>query len=395
MNNNALSAIIDRLILHLKLENYKGYDPYDALNSYVPYRLLGHKIQVLAIQIQLRNPINLRPILGIKKDYSVKSLGLILQALSQYYQINRREDVLTEMNKLFDLLLEKRIKNQSFSGSYWAVHYPIAWKTWERPKFDPSAVLACVVFEGVFEYYKATNSSKAKDLLIDIGVFLLNNIPITENEFGKCYSYTARKKEIVYNANMYVAESLSKLFYLTKEERYKNEALKCIDFDIHYQRHNGCWGYRLYPETGKEREQIDFHQGFIINSLGESLKYLGIKDKYYESALKKAFNFYLHEQFTDDGRGYWRLPSLYPIDIHNQAVGIWIGSKYNYLSDDTIKHKVEAIVEWTLKHMYNKKKGYFYYQKRRLFINKIDYIRWNQAWMLLGLVNNYVMHYDR
>ena len=164
MNNNALSAIIDKLILHLKLENYKGYDPYDALNSYVPYRLLGHKIQVLAIQIQLRNPINLRPILGIKKDYSVKSLGLILQALSQYYQINKREDVLSEMNKLFDLLLEKRIKNQNFSGSYWAVHYPIAWKTWERPKFDPSAVLACVVFEGVFEYYKATNLSKAKDL---------------------------------------------------------------------------------------------------------------------------------------------------------------------------------------------------------------------------------------
>ncbi len=32
-------------------------------------------------------------------------------------------------------------------------------------------------------------------------------------------------------------------------------------------------------------------------------------------------------------------------------------------------------------------KGYFYYRKYRLFINKIPYMRWGQSTMLLALIN--------
>lgn len=393
MKHSDLYEIIKKLVSHLKSEGYKGYDPYDALNSYIPYRWFGHMAQVAAVQLQLRNPVNLRPILGIKKEYSIKSLAIILHALSQLYSIRKEEWIRQEMDYLFNLLLDKRIVNDEFSGSFWAVHYPIAWKTWERPRFDPSAVLACVVFEGVFEYYQVTNSDVAKNLLIDIGKFLLENIPVTENEFGKCYSYTARKKEIVYNANTYVAEVFAKLYSLTGKDNYYSEALACIDFTIHYQREDGSWGYRLFLENGSEREQIDFHQGFIVNSLGESMKYLGIENKTYNEALKRAYDFYLSKLFTKEGIGLWRYPHLYPIDIHNQAVGIWIGAKYNALSaNDNMRVKSDVILNWTLAKMYNKKKGIFYYQKRRLFVNRIDYIRWNQAWMLLALVHNYKLH---
>lgn len=80
----------------------------------------------------------------------------------------------------------------------------------------------------------------------------------------------------------------------------------------------------------------------------------------------------------------WRYPVLYPIDIHNQAVGIITFSKmstYSSLSKDV----TSEIIEYTLSNLYNKKKGYFYYQKRKFFTNRIDYIRWNQSWMLLAL----------
>lgn len=384
-----IDDIIKRLILHLKAEEYKGYDPYDALNSFIPYKFFGHKAQVIAIQLQLRNPINLRKFIGIKKEYSIKSIGLLLHALSIYYTLKKEDWILHEMEVLFHILVNNRIKNQEFSGCYWAVHYPIAWSSWERPKFDPSAVLACVVFEGIFEYYRITKSDEAKNLLYGIGEFLKNNIPITTNEYGKCYSYTARKKEVVYNANMYVAEVFSKLYYLTRDSFYKDEALACINFDLHYQRKNGSWGYRLFLDTGKEREQIDFHQGFIINSLAESIKYIDMADdKNILKALKKAYEFYLHTQFLDDGKGYWRYPYLYPIDIHNQAVGIWIGAKYGKsLSSRGNDEASTRILRWTLNHLYDNKRGYFYYQKRKLFTNRIDYIRWNQSWMLLGLVS--------
>jgi hypothetical protein len=31
------------------------------------------------------------------------------------------------------------------------------------------------------------------------------------------------------------------------------------------------------------------------------------------------------------------------------------------------------------------KEGYFYYQKRKYFTNKISYMRWTQAWMFFAL----------
>jgi len=31
------------------------------------------------------------------------------------------------------------------------------------------------------------------------------------------------------------------------------------------------------------------------------------------------------------------------------------------------------------------KNGYFFYQKKRFFKNKISYMRWSQAWMLYAL----------
>ena len=394
MKQSEVYEVIEKLFSHIKSENYKGYDPYDALNSFIPYRIFGHKAQVLAIQLQLRNPVNLRPILGIKKEYSIKSLGIILHALSQLYLLKKDDSIRREMDYLFNLLSDKRIKNKEFSGSYWAVHYPIAWQTWERPRFDPSAVLACVVFEGIFEYYLATQSLPAKEILIDIGKFLKENIPVTETEYGKCYSYTARKKEIVYNANTYVAEVYSKLYYLTGTDFYRSEAIQCIDFTLHHQRNDGSWGYRLYPD-GTEREQIDFHQGFIVNSLAEAIKYLRLDITNYTTALKKAYTFYMSKQFTESGKGLWRYPHMYPIDIHNQAVGVWIGSKYNsFAENENLKTKCDTILCWTMENMYNKRKGIFYYQKRRLFTNRIDYIRWNQAWMLLALVNNYKLHFD-
>ena len=89
--------------------------------------------------------------------------------------------------------------------------------------------------------------------------------------------------------------------------------------------------YRYYPDSGKEKNQIDFHQGFILNSLNEAIHYLSLEDKKYIDAIKKGYDFYINKQFTKDGRGMWRYPVLYPIDIHNQAVGIITFCKNVYL----------------------------------------------------------------
>lgn len=98
MEEKIAKEVIDKLITHIQKEKYKGYDPYDTLNSFIPFKLFGSFVQAAAIQFQLRNPINIRKIIGIKKEYSVKSLGLILHAYAILYSRYPSKELLVEMN---------------------------------------------------------------------------------------------------------------------------------------------------------------------------------------------------------------------------------------------------------------------------------------------------------
>ena len=62
---------------YTKNEGYQGYDPYDTLNSVIPFSKFGKWAPIIAIQIQKRNPINIRKIIGIKK-YNATYLTLFI-----------------------------------------------------------------------------------------------------------------------------------------------------------------------------------------------------------------------------------------------------------------------------------------------------------------------------
>ena len=61
---------------YIEKEQFKGYDPYDILNSNIKFNSFGNWCSVIATQLQKRNPINLRPYIGIKKEVNPKAFGL-------------------------------------------------------------------------------------------------------------------------------------------------------------------------------------------------------------------------------------------------------------------------------------------------------------------------------
>ena len=61
--------------------------------------------------------------------------------------------------------------------------------------------------------------------------------------------------------------------------------------DAENQKEDGRWVYRYYPDSGKEKDQIDFHQGFILNSLNEAVCFLNLKDQKYTDAIQKGYDF--------------------------------------------------------------------------------------------------------
>jgi len=366
------------------LNDLKGYDPYDALKSKY---LAEIKIKLLRLgftQILVYFPINIRTYLKIKKDINPKGLALILQAYSNALKIEIINE--NEYKEHTEEIARKLISlsSKEYSGYCWGFNFPWQDKTRFSKSHEPTIVNTSFIGNAFLDLYEITRKQKYLNIVKSSRHFILDDLNIYENENGICFSYTPIDKNIVHNASLLGVVLLARLSSITGNNEDRDIIEKCINFSLSYQRENGLWPYSLDKKTGNERMQIDFHQGFILDSLMDIVKYTGLNNRKLEIALKKGLLFYHNEQF-EGGRSRWRWPRRWPVDIHHQAQGILTFCKaYEYFKEKKYLDKAEKIMDYTLENMYDER-GFFYYQKWPFFTNKISYMRWSQAWMLLAL----------
>lgn len=371
-----------KLKKYIEKEDFKGYDPNDALNSFIPFRKFGKWIPILLVQLQKRNPVNLRSFLGIRKGYNPKAMGLLLHAYSILYEIEPSSGAKEKMDFLFQWLIENY--SEGYSGYCWGYNFDWASPAKYLPAYTPSIVVTGFIAKGIFKYYQLTKNSKALEVLKSVCQFILNDLPLLESKDGLCFSYTPVMQDCCYNANMLGAEILIKLYSVTGESRLMSIARRSVDFTLTRQKIDGRWNYSRDINTGREREQIDFHQGYVLESLHEFIKYSGLKEQKYTNSLNLGTRFYRHEQFFDSGRSKWRIPKIWPVEIHNQSQGIITFSLLKYLDSDYLNF-ARQIALWTIQKMQHPS-GYFYYRKFCFYNIKTPLMRWSLAWMMLALV---------
>lgn len=373
-----ISEALEQLVEYVEKEQYKGYDPYDVLNSPMKFKSLGLLPSAIAIQIQKRNPINLRPLLGVKKGYNPKGMGLFLQSYALRYMQTGDPKLKEKADWLFNWLVEH--PTEGYSGLCWGYNFDWASSKKYLEAYSPTVVVSGFVSKAIFQYYLATRSKEAADALQSIGQFVLNDLPLTSDETGVCYSYSTVERDICFNASLLGAELLSYLYYITKNEDYKTKAHEAARFVLHRQKGDGRWNYSIDINSGKEREQIDFHQGYVVDSLYQISRYC---DFDFSESVIRGMQYYRSEQFTEDGRCLWRVPDQWPVDIHNQAQGIISFSRMSHLSPEYLSF-AKTIAQWTIDNM-RSDKGYFHYKKYPAYSIKTPMIRWAQGWMMLAL----------
>lgn len=174
-------------------------------------------------------------------------------------------------------------------------------------------------------------------------------------------------------------------YVLTNDEKYKDLCNKILNFTVERQHKDGKWMYSQNIDSGIERNQIDFHQGFILESMYNIARMINSTDDKVENSIKNGARYYYENQFFKNGQSLWRIPKKYPVDIHNQTQGIitfLLLQKY----DEKYKEFAKTIMQGTIENM-KSNNGYFYYRKYKFYKNKIPYMRWSQAWMFLALAN--------
>jgi hypothetical protein len=379
---------------YIASEHFAGYDPYDILTSPIPFRFFGTYAAAVATQLHKRNPINLRPLLGIHKAMNPKGAGLLLYAYATLQAQHPREDYSGAMEYLFGFLRDHVSKG--FNGACWG--YNFAWASPGKylPPYAPSGVVTAFVVKGIYAYYRLTNDPAALNLVLSSKDFILKDLPDTVDQTGVCISYTPFKKDCCYNASLLAAETLARCYSITGDESLKSKALDAARFVIARQHDDGRWNYSLDDKTGKERAQVDFHQGYVIDSLTYIQQLTGTELQGGEEAIRNGLEFYRTCQFLESGQSLFRFPQQYPVDIHNQAQGILTYCRQSLAAERSSKSGgrllasshasfAETIARWTLHHLYNSKRGYFYYRKYPAFTHRIPYMRWSNAWMLVAL----------
>lgn len=372
---------LEKLIKYCEQELFMGFDPYDTLNSSLNFSALGKIAPLVAIQIQKRNPVNIRRMIGISKGINPKGMGLFLKAYCILYKETLNKKYLEKADFIFDWLKENYSKG--YSGYAWGYNFDWASPGSYIKAYTPSVVVTSFVIDGIFEYRSITNSKEASEIIKSSALYIINDIPITSFKDGISFSYTHLSKGSCYNASLLAAEVLAKKDFINNTSDYTSLVNEAIDYVISKQLPDGRWNYSFNAETGKERTQIDFHQGFILVSLDQLNSLMGFVRTDITETVKKGLSFYRNNQFLETGRALWRIPDKWPVDIHNQSQGIITFSRLKKYGFEYLGFS-RKIANWTVNNMQSDK-GYFYYRKNPFFTNRIPYMRWSQAWMMLAL----------
>ena len=88
----------NNLKLYCEAEQYRGWDPFDGLNSKVLQKILPLRhsavLRLIVIQGFKRSPLNLRKPLMVPKQYNCKGLGLFLQGYCNLYRLLEQDSSL-------------------------------------------------------------------------------------------------------------------------------------------------------------------------------------------------------------------------------------------------------------------------------------------------------------
>jgi hypothetical protein len=375
-------ASLDRLIGYVEGEEFRGYDPYDFLNSSIPFGRLGKTGQTLAIQAGKRIPFNVRPWIGIDGQRNPKALGLFLSAYAILHRIDGNPERIEIMRALFRWLTD--LAAPGFSGCCWG--YPFTWASpgVVIPKFYPSVVVTSFAVKGIHAYFQATGDKKALDAVISASQYVKRDLPVTRDDHGICFAYSGMKRDACFNASLLGAEILAIAHSITPDGESLKLARQAVDFVRSRQKKDGRWNYSVDLPSGKEDAQIDFHQGFILESLRNIQRLTGSGESPTLRSVLAGAEFYLRQQVVDGERVKYRWPRIYPTDIHNQAQAIITFANLSE-TDSRFLECSGKILAWTIEHMQDPEKGYFYYRRGRCTTNRIPFMRWGQAWMLLAL----------
>lgn len=390
--NNNLLDVFARLRAYCEAEDFRGWDPYDGLNSKVfkalPLVDRSAICRLVWIQLFKRSPFNLRPLLMVPKQHNAKGIGLFLQgyctlwnAVKAYPRLEAKLGTAAELeahiNRLGELLLS--LKAPEVSGAAWGYNFP--WQCRREflfPAGEPTVVATNFCAWALLDAAEITGRDDFRRTALSAADFVLNDLRRTPHKDGIIISYSKMPgNDTIYNASLLGSRLLARCWKLTGRQEYLDLAAASVRACCADQHPDGSWAYGVKPVTS----WIDsFHTGYNLDGLIAYQEITG--DKSFAPNIERGLKFYLENFFLPDGSPKYYHDRQYPIDIHCPGQLVMTLARLHRYAES--RDTVHRTLSWTFTNMLSPK-GFFYYQLKKGLSSKISYMRWSNAFMFCAL----------
>lgn len=383
-----------RLKSYCEKEQFKGWDPYDGLNSKVfqalPFFKNSALCRLIIIQGFKRCPFNLRRIAMVPKQHNAKGIGLFLTGYCNLYnavkakpelakECGTLQEIEKQINELADLLLS--MQSEGYSGACWGYTFDWQSKAFFLPIHTPTVVATSFVVEALLSTYEVTQNKQYLNTALSSADFVLKDLNRIDKPNGFMFSYSPLDNRAVYNATLLGTKTLALIYKYTGNEDYKNAARASAQAVCDEQNSDGS-----FPHSDQVRNQWrdSFHTGFKLESL--AIYQQCCNDNSFSENIERGYKYWIEHYFVPEtglAKYYDNSTEKDTVDLHCVAQAIPTICKLSKI-DNSTKDLMHKALEWAINNMQSEK-GYFYFQKKGNSINKIPYMRWPNAWMFYGM----------
>lgn len=359
-----------------KSSDFAGYDPFDGLNSrlfnYLPVLKKG-LFGLAWIQTNKRSSLNLRPLLGVPKARNPKGVALFILGMLEDYKSSKDERFLREAKELADWLLTQRSDPANWGHACWGYHFDWNARAFYVPKGKPNIITTIYVAQALYALGEALQQEKYIEIAFDAANMIVEKL-YTQADGRTFFAYIPGEQAFVHNASLWGAAWVAFVADKTQNQAYKSMALKVARQSVNEQREDGAWVYG----ARHHHQFIDgFHTGYNLEAL--DMIRAALKTDEFDHAIAKGLAFYKKELIEEDGTAKYYHNNRYPLDMHSVTQAVITLLKVSGSKEDA--KLANKIIDRSIQSLYLSDKKRFAYQKHKNFTNKVDYMRWTQAWV--------------
>lgn len=374
---------IFRLSEWLEANDYQGYDTFDGLNArFLRSLTFDNRFLLTALQQGVRRfPINMRPILGIKKSHSSKAMGFLAKGFMRLYDATGNTNWRDKAKHALRWLVENQ--SQGYSGACWGNHFDYQSRTFYLPKGMPTVVWTALIGHAFLDAYHHFQDESLLNVAASSCEHILRDLDASADGDGICISYIPGENKQVHNANMLGASLLARTYYHTRNAAYRSLAEKAIRYTAQHQRADGSWYYGEDPNL----HWVDnFHTAYVLDCFKHYHENTG--DDGFVEPMMKGYRYWKETFFLPDGTPRYYKSKTLPLDIQcsSQAIDTLV---FFQDRDPESLMLAQKVAHWTITNMQDPS-GYFYYRRYSSWlVNKTPTLHWGQATMLCALAGLY------